>query len=80
MFKNLKIGVRLGIGFATVLILLSTIGVMSYQRINALNDEITNMVNDKYPKTVVANDIIDNINGIARFMRNTLLMKEPKAS
>ena len=47
MFKNLKIGVRLGIGFGLTLALLIIISVLSVTRINELNREIDDLVNDK---------------------------------
>jgi methyl-accepting chemotaxis protein len=75
MFKNLKIGVRLGIGFGFVLILLSVISALAYTRLGALNTEIENMAGDKFVKTVQANDIIDAINAIGRIQRNSLLVK-----
>ena len=34
MFKNMKIGVRLGIGFAVTLVLLITIAVIGYTRLS----------------------------------------------
>jgi methyl-accepting chemotaxis protein len=71
--KNLKIGIRLGIGFAITLALLISIAVVSYTRLASLNDEIENMVNDKFPKTVMANDVIDAINTIARLLRNAYI-------
>jgi methyl-accepting chemotaxis protein len=43
---------------------------------NNLLANIDNMVNDKFPKTVWANNVIDNINIIARSMRNTLIVKD----
>ena len=76
MFKNMKIGVRLGLGFGVVLIMLVFIAALAYLRLGALNGEINDMVSDKFPKTVLANDIIDNINVIARSSRNVLLMKD----
>ena len=65
MLNNLKIGVRLGIGFAVTLALLITVATVSYVRIAALNTEIEGMVDEKFPKTVQANDIVDAINAIA---------------
>jgi len=71
--KNLKIGIRLGIGFAITLCLLIAISVVSYTRLVTLNTEIEGMVEDKFPKTVMANDVIDSINGIARLLRNAYI-------
>lgn len=75
MFKNLRIGVRLGIGFGLMVLLLSTISIFSYLRLEQINVSISEVVEDKFPKTVVANDVIDQINVIARAMRNSLLVK-----
>ncbi|MFZ4478430.1 MAG: MCP four helix bundle domain-containing protein, partial [Rhodoferax sp.] len=73
MLNNLKIGVRLAIGFAITLILLLVIGTVSYTRLATLNTEIEGLVQDKFPKTVQANDVIDAINVIARQLRNAYI-------
>ena len=73
MLNNLKIGVRLGIGFAVTLALLIAIAVIGYTRIGALNLEIDSMANDRFPKTVQANNMIDAINNVARQLRNAYI-------
>ena len=73
MLNNLKLGVRLGIGFAITLLLLIIIAATSYVRLGALNDSIELMANDRFPKTVQANDIIRSINVIARNLRNAYI-------
>ncbi len=73
MFKNLKIGVRLGIGFGLVLLLLATISAVSITRLASLSSELDKVVNDRFPKTVQANNIIDAINAIARHLRNAYI-------
>jgi methyl-accepting chemotaxis protein len=77
MFKNLKIGIRLGLGFAFVLGLLTVISAIAYLRVGNLNHEIDDLVNDKFAKTVWANNIRGNVNIIARALRNSLLVKSP---
>jgi len=74
MLNNLKLGVRLGIGFAVVLALLAIIATVGYTRIAALDKEIDLMANDRFPKTVLANDMIDAINTIARQLRNAYIL------
>ena len=74
MLNNLKLGVRLGIGFAITLILLIVISVTAYTRLGELNSELDNIIEDKFPKTVMANDIADAINQIARQLRNAYIM------
>ena len=73
MFNNLKIGVRLGIGFAVTIILLIIISVISYTNLATLDREISDIVEDKFPKTVQANNIIDSINASAYRLRNAYI-------
>ena len=80
MFNNLKVGQRLAMGFGLVLALLAIISVTAYLRISQINTGISDVVNDKFPKTIYANNIIDNINVIARALRNSLLVKPEDVS
>ena len=77
MFKNLRIGVRLGLGFGLILVLLIGMSTLSFLRVGSLESELNDMVNDKFPKTVWANEIGDQINVIARALRNSLLVNKP---
>jgi methyl-accepting chemotaxis protein len=70
MFKNLKIGLRLAIAFGVTLLLLVAVSFVSVTRLTVLDDGIDKLVNDRYPKTVQANSVIDAINSIARLLRN----------
>jgi methyl-accepting chemotaxis protein len=73
MFKNLKIGIRLGIAFGLTLLLLVAVSFVSVTRLTSLDSDIDKIVNDRYPKTVQANNIIDAINNIARVLRNSYI-------
>jgi methyl-accepting chemotaxis protein len=74
MFKNMKIGMRLGVGFGVLLVLLALVSFLSLRNMGKINEEVQNIVKDKFPKTVIANDIVDNINMAARSMRNIIIM------
>ncbi|HEX8961945.1 MAG TPA: MCP four helix bundle domain-containing protein, partial [Rhodocyclaceae bacterium] len=74
MLKNLRIGARLGLGFGLVLVLLVAVSALAYVRVGQLQANIDNLVNDKFPKTIWANDIVDQINLMARITRNVLLV------
>ena len=76
MFANMKIGVRLAIGFAVTLLLLVAISVISVTRISAMNSEIDNVVSDKYPKAIQAIDLIRAMNMVAQINRNLLLIND----
>ena len=73
MLSNLKIGLRLALGFGATLILLIIIAVIGSTRISALNAEVSTLVNDRFPKTVQAQDIADAVNTIARRLRNAYI-------
>lgn len=77
MFANMKLAVRLGLGFAATLLLLVIISVVSYSRLNSLSHEINDVVNDKYPKTIDAIDVIRAMNQVAQINRNLLLITDP---
>jgi methyl-accepting chemotaxis protein len=77
MFKNLKIGARLGLGFGIVFILLLVISTIAYTRIYMLDDEISNMVKDRFPKIVMTSNINEQVLLIERVMRNALLVAKP---
>lgn len=44
MFKNLKIGVRLGMGFGFVALLLTCIAALAFAKLSALNTEIGDLM------------------------------------
>lgn len=78
MFKNMKIGVRMGLGFALVLIILLATLAVSAQRMGLLNAQINGIVAEEFPKTVVANSIINGVNAQAIAMRNAVIFDDQK--
>jgi len=75
--KNIKIGIRLAMGFAIMVALLVGIAAMSLSRMSSIDTRMTEVSQSYYPKTVMANDIILQENLILRSMRNLLLMSDP---
>src|SRR5512135_1252969 len=78
MFKNMKIGARLALGFSMVLVLLIVVALIGIARLSELNRETELIVKDRYPKTILANTVIGEINKIARAMRNTVILSDPE--
>jgi len=70
MLKNLKIGTRLGLGFGFLLVLMLVVGVYGIRSIQSLNEQVKVLVEDRMVKTEQANGVIDNLNLIARSLRN----------
>jgi methyl-accepting chemotaxis protein len=73
MLNNLKIGIRLGIGFAITLALLIAIAVLGVNRITALNDDLQSLTRDRFPRVVEANNVIDALNEVTRLLRNAYI-------
>jgi len=76
MFKNMKVGLRLALGFGIVLILLCTVSTISYTNLHSLNGQIGHLVKNLFPKTVWVNNVNEAVNKIARSTRNMLLMTD----
>ncbi len=57
MFANMKLAVRLGLGFGAVILMLLISTYIGYSGLKMGADDLDRMVNDRFPKTVLANDI-----------------------
>jgi len=66
MFKNMKIGMRLGLGFGVVLVLLGIIILTSIKELASVNEITNRMANQDWVKSVVAKDIVDLANANVR--------------
>ena len=73
---GMKVRTRLGLGFGAVLALLAIIIGIAIRDISILNEDIDAIVNDKFPKTLLAGEISSHINVMARAMRNALLIRD----
>jgi methyl-accepting chemotaxis protein len=76
MFNNLKIGVRLGLGFAFVLLMLAAISILSITRINELNAGIDELAEGRIPKIVMADELSLNVQLIGRGVRNMIMTSD----
>ena len=73
-FNNLKIGIRIGLGFLTVLTLLALVIALGLSRLTAINDTVHAITSDRYAKIVRVNSIYEEVNSIALIMRDTCLL------
>ena len=76
MLKNLKIGIRLGLGFGAMLLLLLAIAMLGTSRMAAMNKATVTITADAYPKVVLAKDLIRDAVDLPRQMRGMLLTSE----
>ncbi len=76
MFKNLKIGARLGIGFGLAVILTVAIVLVALSRLSALNDDVQALVHGRWEGAVAANKIVENLANIRVDFRTHLLTND----
>ncbi|MBK7104856.1 MAG: methyl-accepting chemotaxis protein [Ignavibacteriae bacterium] len=76
MLNNLKIGMRLGVGFGATLFLMGVVVSSGLNSLSTVNEDLTLIVEDRFPKTVQANEIIDAVNDNDRTIRNLFLRKD----
>ncbi len=74
--KNMKIGSRIALTGGILIVFLAIVSIYSLYEFGNMNDHIQKMANDRFPKTVQANIIIDDVNVIARSIRNMILLDE----
>ena len=73
MFKNMKIGMRLGLGFGLLLILMSVIAFIGISRLASVNDTVDDIVNDKWDKVVLLQQGLAGVNDIGIGARDLVL-------
>jgi methyl-accepting chemotaxis protein len=76
VFKNMKIGMRLGLGFGLVLVLLAIIAFIGITRLSAVQGNFEIAVNENAVEIALANGMIDQVNTIARSARNMALAED----
>ncbi|RUO31911.1 methyl-accepting chemotaxis protein [Aliidiomarina sedimenti] len=74
MFKNLRISLKLGIGYAILTALIVAIAAIALQALNASNGDLDLIANDRYPNTRAANFVLHETNITARAVRNLMLV------
>ena len=73
---NLKIGMRLGLAFAAVIALATAVVMIGITRLSDITDSVTLIGNDRVPKVQKLAQLTDDVNLIARELRNTLIFTD----
>ncbi len=74
--KSLKVSQRLSLGFALVIALMIAIALIGSSRLHLLTNDIDEVINSRYPKTVTMREVREHINVQARSLRNLLLLTD----
>ncbi|WP_136414079.1 methyl-accepting chemotaxis protein [Herbaspirillum sp. ST 5-3] len=77
-FANLKVGTRLGIGFAILILLLVGATALGVSRLSALDDSTNLIARNYYPRVAIANKVLEDVNTQASILRNLLLLENPE--
>jgi len=76
-FNNLKIGKRLGAAFAAIVALAAVVVVIGITRLADITESVTLIGNDRLPKVQQVVKVIEQVNLIARELRNALILDDP---
>lgn len=76
---NMKIGLRLGLGFSMVLALLAGITLLGLSRMAQIKDNLDHIVNDNQHKIELANTMAESVHIVARVMRTVVLLNDKEA-
>jgi len=76
VFNNLKIGSRLGLAFAALIALALLVGIIGVTRLSNVNESLALIGSDRVPKVQQAAAITDDVNLVARELRNTLIWSD----
>jgi len=74
---HLKIRTRLALGFSAIALLMALLGAASLYSLNAINREFAGILEDRYPKVVIAADIKAVNNDVSQAIRNLFIMSDP---
>ena len=70
-FNNLRIGMRLGIGFTILIVSVLFVSLFARVTLGEIKAELDLLTGDRVVKVEQVNSIIDNVNEIAGSVRNT---------
>jgi len=71
--KNMKVAVKLGLGFGIVVLLLMMSAFVGISRLEQLNGNVNDIVNDKWPKVVLLQEGLAGVNSISVAARDLVL-------
>jgi len=75
-FNNMKISTRLMLGFGILTLLIVLMGAISIVKASFVGEAFDKVVNDRYAKIATLNTIKEDMNLMARSLRNALIMND----
>jgi methyl-accepting chemotaxis protein len=79
MFANMKIGLRLTLGFAVVLVLMATLAAVGINGMSSVQSRLDEIVKDNMVKIKLnSRDLSESILIVVRITRTMILVDDPK--
>jgi methyl-accepting chemotaxis protein len=75
--RDLRISTRLILGFGLMALLIVLLGAVTLGKVSALDQRFDEVIHDRYVKIARLSGVKDDVNVIARSMRNMLLLDAP---
>ena len=75
--NDMKIRTRLMVGFAAMAALIAVLGAAALYNLVKVHQEFSNVMDDRYPKLLVANDIKAVNNEVSQAIRNLFIVSDP---
>ncbi len=79
MFVNLKIGVRLGLGFGLVLALMISMALVGVFAMVSIQHHLDEIVNSNDVKTQLVSEMSESVHIVSRVVRTIVLLSDPAA-
>jgi methyl-accepting chemotaxis protein len=73
MFSNMRVATRLGLGFGIMILFLSALSLVTIDRLGNINDNMRQIMQDRYPKVILSNEAIKLTIDNGRMLRSMLL-------
>jgi methyl-accepting chemotaxis protein len=75
-FNNLKISVKLALGYGILVLLIAFIGAFTWLKLVGIRSSFDAVTENRLPKVVAVYEVRENVNIAARAMRNMLLVSD----
>ena len=73
---DLRIATLLRLGLGLLAMLMAAVGTLAVVQLRHIGSEFSVVTDDRLPRVEILHDIKDQLNEVARAMRNTLIMAE----
>ncbi len=78
IFRDMKLGTMLGAGFSTLILLGLVLASVGKLQLGAVSEDVDLLTSDRIGKVTQVQELKDNVNLVARSVRNIALLENPQ--